>query len=153
MCLLFYRKKIDFLKGFIYLFLELERKGGRKRENVREIHRSVASSTPPTRDLACKPGMGPDWELNWQPLSLQAGAQSTEPHQPGHKQAFWPTQHNSYCLEVFWRLLPKTSKATIEETLGKSPFSQRLNNLHHPPPPYCESEQGFCPRSVGGKFV
>ena len=42
----------------------------------------VASHMPPTGDLACNPGMCPDWELNGQPFSLQAGAQSTEPHQP-----------------------------------------------------------------------
>ena len=43
---------------------------------------SVASCTPLTGDLACNPGMGPDWESNWQPLGLQASTQSTEPHQP-----------------------------------------------------------------------
>ena len=26
--------------------------------------------------------LGPNWELNWQPFGLQAGAQSTEPYQP-----------------------------------------------------------------------
>ena len=39
--------------------------------------------TPPTRDLAHKPGMCPDWESNWQPFGLQAGDQSAESHQPG----------------------------------------------------------------------
>ena len=34
-------------------------------------------------DLDCNPGICPDWELNWQPFGLQAGTQSTEPHQPG----------------------------------------------------------------------
>ena len=43
----------------------------------------VASRAPPTGDLACNPGMCPDWEWNKQPLSSQAGAQSTEPQQPG----------------------------------------------------------------------
>ena len=38
---------------------------------------------PPTQDLACDPGMGPDWESDRQPFGLQAGPQSTEPHQPG----------------------------------------------------------------------
>ena len=37
---------------------------------------------PITRDLACKPGMCADWESNQQPFGSQAGAQSTEPHQP-----------------------------------------------------------------------
>ena len=29
-------------------------------------------------------GMCLDWELNWRPLGLQAGTQSTESHQPEH---------------------------------------------------------------------
>ena len=43
----------------------------------------VASRVPPTGDLAFNPGMCPDWESNWQPFGSQAGAQSTEPQQPG----------------------------------------------------------------------
>ena len=43
----------------------------------------VASQAPPIGDLAHNPGMCPDWELNWRPFCSQAGAQSTEPHQPG----------------------------------------------------------------------
>ena len=43
----------------------------------------VASHRPPTGDLVHNPGMCPDWESNQQPFGLQAGAQSTEPHQPG----------------------------------------------------------------------
>ena len=29
--------------------------------------------------------MCPDWESNWRPFGSQAGTQSTEPHQPGHR--------------------------------------------------------------------
>ena len=36
-----------------------------------------------TGDLACKPGMCPDWESNWRLFGSQASTQSTEPHQPG----------------------------------------------------------------------
>ena len=53
--------------------------------NVRENHQSVASLMPPTGDLACIPDMCPDQELNQQPFGSQAGAQSTEPHQPGQE--------------------------------------------------------------------
>ena len=38
---------------------------------------------PPTGDLAHNPSMYPDWESNQQPFGLQAGTQSTEPHQQG----------------------------------------------------------------------
>ena len=58
----------------------------------REKHqRMVASCTPPTGDLACKPGMCPERDSNQQPFSLQASTQSTEPHQPG--------QENQYSLK------------------------------------------------------
>ena len=40
--------------------------------NVREKHRLVASCTPPTRDLACNPGMCPNRESNQQPFCSQA---------------------------------------------------------------------------------
>ena len=43
----------------------------------------VASCTPPTGDLACNPGMCPDWESKWQPFGSQAHARATELHQPG----------------------------------------------------------------------
>ena len=31
----------------------------------------VAPRTPPTGDLACNPGMFPDWESNWRPFGSQ----------------------------------------------------------------------------------
>ena len=37
----------------------------------------------PTGDLACNPGMCPDWESHWRPFGSPASAQSTETHQPG----------------------------------------------------------------------
>ena len=44
----------------------------------------VASHIPPTEDdQARNLGRCPDWEPNQQPFGLQAGTQSTEPHQPG----------------------------------------------------------------------
>ena len=49
----------------------------------------AASCTPPTRALAGNPGMCPDWELNWQPFGSQAGAQTTESHQPGVESLFF----------------------------------------------------------------
>ena len=55
-------------------------KGGRKKGKHQCV---VASCAPLTGDLACNPGMCPDWESNQQPFGLQAGTQSTELHQPG----------------------------------------------------------------------
>ena len=73
---------------FFYLLLRinlfLER--GREGEREGEKHQCLdASPAPSTRDLVCNPGMCPDWESNQRPFGLQAGAQSTEPHQPGLK--------------------------------------------------------------------
>ena len=72
---------IDFI-FFHILFISRER--GREGEREGEKHQCVvASHIPPTGDLARNPGMRPDWESNQRPFGLQAGAQSTEPHQPG----------------------------------------------------------------------
>ena len=60
---------------------ETGREGGREREKHQCV---VISRVPPTGDLACNPGMCPDWESNLWLFSLQAGTQSTESHQPGH---------------------------------------------------------------------
>ena len=70
--------KIYIFKDFIYLFLE--KREGREGEKHQRV---VASRAPPTGDLACNPGMCPDQVSNLRPLGSQAGAQSTEPHQPG----------------------------------------------------------------------
>ena len=52
----------------------------------------------PHHGPACNPGMCPDWELNQQPFGSLAGAQSTEPHQPGQK--FLMCNVNLFC-EIF----------------------------------------------------
>ena len=71
---------ILFFKDFIYLILERRR----EREREGEKHQCVvASQVSPTGDLACNPGMCPDWESNRRPFGLQARVQYTEPHQPG----------------------------------------------------------------------
>ena len=53
----------------LFIYFWREGKGGRNRRK---------------ETLARNPGMGPDQELNQRPFILQAGAQSTELHQPGH---------------------------------------------------------------------
>ena len=50
-----------YFKGFINLFLEKGSEGEKEREKHQCV---VACCTPPTRDLAHNPGMGPDWEPN-----------------------------------------------------------------------------------------
>ena len=60
----------------------LERGERREEEKERNISVWLPLMHPALGDLACNPGMGPDWELN------QAGTQSTEPHQPGMNHDF-----------------------------------------------------------------
>ena len=57
---------------------------GRERERQGEKYQYVVGShVPPVGDLACYPGMCPDWELNQWPFGLQARAECSELHQPG----------------------------------------------------------------------
>ena len=76
----------NFLKN---LFLFIFRQRGREGEREGKKHRLVASRTSPTEDLACNPGMCPDWESNCQPFSLQAGSHSTERQQSRQQQFFF----------------------------------------------------------------
>ena len=69
---------VFYFKDFIYLSLE---RGGEK-ERERNINVWLPFTCPPTEDLACNPGICPDWELNQRPFGSQASTQSTEPHQP-----------------------------------------------------------------------
>ena len=65
-----------------FIFRERKREGEKEGEKHQGV---VASHMSPTGNPARIPGTCPDWELNWQPFGLQAGAQSTELHQPGLK--------------------------------------------------------------------
>ena len=74
-----------FLRFYLFIFREREREGEREGEK----HQcTVASHTPLTGDLACNPGMCPDWESNQRPFGSQAGTQSIKPHQPGSNTFF-----------------------------------------------------------------
>ena len=75
--------KTCYLSFFLRFYLLLER-GEREGERKGEKHQCVvASHVSRTGDLACNPGICPDWESNWRSFGSQPGAQSTEPHQPG----------------------------------------------------------------------
>ena len=74
----------DFLKNiYLFIFRQRGRKGEREEEIILPYQCVVASHMPPTGDLACNPGMCPDWESNQGPFDSQANPQSTELHQPG----------------------------------------------------------------------
>ena len=83
-----------FLKNYLFIFRERRREG--------EKHQCVvASHMPHNGDLACNPGMWPDWESNQWPFGSRAGAQSTEPHQPGLSPHLWcPTPYLAWTLTL-----------------------------------------------------
>ncbi|XP_053782498.1 cadherin-like and PC-esterase domain-containing protein 1 isoform X2 [Desmodus rotundus] len=106
-----------------------ERKGRRKRGKHQCV---VASHTPPTGGLTCNPGMCPDWESNQRPFGLQAGTQSTEPHQPRLLQTFFetflragsPLQAFDNMKEAISKLLLAAEVFSETSTLGPKAFNR-----------------------------
>ena len=81
------------------------RQRGRDGEREGEKYQCVlASHVPPTGDPAGNPGMCPDWESNQRPFGSQAGAQSTEPHQPG----LTVPSLNKRTLKISWAHIVKS---------------------------------------------
>ena len=54
-----------FKKLYFFIFRERGMEGEREGEKHQCV---IASHIAPTGDLACNPGMCPDWELNWRPF-------------------------------------------------------------------------------------
>ena len=141
-------------QDFISLFLERER-------NINvwlSLMWPLLGTWPTTQACAL------DWESNQRPFSLQAGTQSTEPHQPGLLFVFcfcicifgflirressgskglsgYPRSHGTQMADlgmkfsVFFRSkLPLPSTLLMQETSTPS-FHQ--NNTYHPPPALC----------------
>ena len=75
-------KMLCFLKRF-YLFISRQKRREGEREE-RNISVWLPLTHTPTGDVACNPGMCPDWESNQQLFGSQASTQSTEPHKPGY---------------------------------------------------------------------
>ena len=75
---IFYLFNLILIPRYVHWF-QRGRDGGK--EGGGERHQCVVTShVPPTGDLACNPGMCPDWESNQWPFGSQAGTQSPEPH-------------------------------------------------------------------------
>ena len=79
-------KSVYFLKFYFRFYRE--RKGGERKgekhwcEKETSVFGQGKRNTYPDKDRTRNPGTCPDWESNLRPSGLQAGAQSTEPHQP-----------------------------------------------------------------------
>ena len=76
------------LKFYLFIFRQRGRERGRVGEKCQCV---VASHTPPTGDLACSPGICPDWVSNQQPF--------------GHRLALNPLSHTSQGYFFFCLLL------------------------------------------------
>ena len=59
-----------------------------------------ASHAPPTRDLACNPGMCSDWELNRQPFGSQPGTEFTDSHKLELNDMFLNSKFNHVLLTM-----------------------------------------------------
>ena len=78
----FEQRVFNFLKDFIYLFLERGREG----ERERNINVWLPLTCPPPRTWPTTQACALDWESNRRTFSSQASTQSNEPHQPGLEQ-------------------------------------------------------------------
>ena len=112
-------KNRERLRGFFlrfYLFiLERERRGNRGRETSCVI----ASHGPPTGDLAHNPGT--DCESERRLFGSQAGAESSEPHQPG------PRVVNRIRMYTYRSLIDKRNSILENYSIGFSTVLFLLN--------------------------
>ena len=107
-----------FLRFYLFTFRERGKEGEREGEK----HQCVAAfHTPPTGALAHNPGMCPNWESNQQPFGLQAGTQSTEPHQPGQVALFLITYYPGWCSSVDWAWACEPKGCWFNSQLGHMP--------------------------------
>ena len=92
---MFFKLWLNILNKYLKIFyLIIFRERGREGEREEETHPCVvASHAPHTGDLACDPGMCPDWESNQRTSGSQAGTQSTELYQPGLNFSFTMNSH------------------------------------------------------------
>ena len=86
-----------FFKKILKIYFQRRRREGEREGEKKQC--VVAFCVSGTRDLACNPGMCPDWELDWKPIGSQVGPQSAEPHQSGLSVCF-SHQHFSLSLSL-----------------------------------------------------
>ena len=68
---------------------------------------------PPKGDPNRNPGICPEWELNQWPFGSQAGAQSTEPHQPGQEKCLYWKETEALQESLFFLTSVSSSVAVL----------------------------------------
>ena len=96
----------------------------------------VASHVPPTVDLAQNSGMCPDWDSNQQPFGLQAGTQSTEPHQPGLWYFFFPGKLIKLKTNLIIHFILKMRECSIHAVGHLQPLAERRDRSKSLPAMY-----------------
>ena len=99
---------MSFMSSICLKILFIFREWGRKGESGRETSMCVCFSCVPYWDLACNPGLCPDWESNQGPFDLQDDIQSAEPHQPRLYQAF-----KEEIMSIVFKLSELTKRISI----------------------------------------
>ena len=123
-----------FLKVFyFYLFLERGREGERQGKKHQCV---VVSCMPPTGDLACNPGMCPDWELNQLLFGSQVHAQSTEPHQPGLKLYIYSHAYHNFGIQINICFGVPFSKTSLNEFFYSKSWSLNAEEKRSPQLPW-----------------
>ena len=118
-----------FLKGFISLFIFRERE--REGEREEEKHQCVVTSRlPPAGNLACNPGMFPDWESNWHSFQFM-----------GQHSIHWATPAR---VHPFF-LIESGCKANWFDHTTRTMFSSDFFLAHCP---HCRSQLPRCPAIV-----
>ena len=77
-------QKVQFLKFFFFKHFIIFREWGGERGKEKSVWLPLVHPQPGTQPATQACALG----ISWQPFCLQAGAQSTEPHQPGQNLFF-----------------------------------------------------------------
>ena len=94
---------ISFVKRFcLCIFLERRMEGGRKGEKHQCV---IASYVVVPGDLACNPGMCPNWELNWQPFGLQSMLNPLSYTSQGGRGIFKGAVQGGWVIHASWQML------------------------------------------------
>ena len=74
-------------------------------------HQLVAFHMPPTRDLACNPGMCPDWESNWRPFVRRLELSPLSHTSQGYDNLY--KNNDTTCLRLYSKAMNGDKKLSV----------------------------------------